>query len=269
MNRKAWMLIALGMFTLACSLPYLSPNKQNPPASGGGAAPTAGANQSPLLPFTATATSIPSSPIGLRQGLSSLNSYRLEIRAANNGPTAQDVNEMNFLVESGTDGKSWHITNSSKSSSADSPDLSTSQDDQYKVGEVMCQVSGSDSEAKKSDVDPQVQEVMDAWYGLIDLVPMVKDPVYLGSESVNGGPANHFSFKVGGLGVTSGAEVVASDGEYWLAVDGQYILKYIVHLETRSGPAGDANTKTLRSEFSIEVKDINQPIVITIPPGCK
>jgi hypothetical protein len=113
-----------------------------------------------------------------------------------------------------------------------------------------------------------VKEVLDTWYTLVDLVSTVNDPVFIGEE-VNGVMTNHFKFKVNGLGIDSGAEVVSSDGEYWLAQDGQYIVKYSVVLETCSGPAGNVNTKTMHSEFYIEVYDVNQNIVIRLPVNCQ
>jgi len=98
----------------------------------------------------------------------------------------------------------------------------------------------------------------------------VNEPVFIGEEEVNGVRTNHFKFKANGLGIDPGTEVVSSDGEYWLAQDGQYIVKYYVVIETRIGPAGGANTKaTMHSEFYIEVKDINQPITIAFPQACK
>ncbi len=63
--------------------------------------------------------------------------------------------------------------------------------------------------------------------------------------------------------------MVASGGEYWLAQDGQYVVKNSIVLETRSGPAGDPNTETMHAEFYIEVQDINQEIVITMPAACQ
>lgn len=257
MKSKFWLWIATLTLMLACRIPMFSPS--SPTDSQDPAAP--------LLPFLEP-TPIPSTPIGLRQGLASLNSYRLEIRTINNGPSARDRNEITYLMESASDGESWHISTSALVSSAEEPEIETSQIDQYKVGNRMCAISDEGSEAEESEVDPQAQEIMDVLYGLIDLVPLVNDPIFIGTENLNGVLVNHFRFNVSGLGVTSGADVVFSSGEYWLAVDGQFIVRYDVVIETRSGPAGDPSAKTMHSEFHIEVKDINQPISISIPPAC-
>jgi hypothetical protein len=267
MKHKSGLLIVLVIFTLACNLVNIGadqPGGENDPAPA----------ENPLLPFSASATpvptSIPSQPVGLRQGLASLNSYRLEIRTINNGPTADDRNEITMRYESDSDGESWHLSNAILISTAEEPGVvETNQTDQYKVGNNMCEVSEDGSEAEETDVDPQAQEITDVWLGLFDMVPVISNPTFIGTEILNGVETNHFRFSVSGLGATSGAEVVASEGEYWLAVDGQYIVRYTVRLETRDGPAGDANTHTMRSEVYIEVKDINQPIVITLPAFCR
>jgi hypothetical protein len=220
-----------------------------------------------VVTATPAPTTIPSEPIGLWQGLSSLNSYRLTIRLVNNGPTEQDLSQSTILIEVGSDGDSSHTHYETVMSSSDDPEVSTSISDQYRVGSRTCDVS--DGEATITDNDPMVQEMIDAWFKMIDLLPMVNDPAYLGEEMLNGVMTNHFSFDVEGLGVESGAEVVYSNGEYWLAQDGQYLVKYSVVMETRNGPADDPNTQKVHSEFNIETTDINQEIVITLPSNCQ
>jgi hypothetical protein len=261
-------LTILVMAGLACTLGQPA-GKKAPPSSAQNPSETSAPSSKSLPLSNPSPTPIPSNPIGLRQGLSSLDSYRLTIKMIYNGPTAQDKNQTTFTIESGTDGKSSHIKYETVSSSADSPDAQTSINDQYMIGNRQCSSSGGDSEADKSDMDPMLKEILNTWYSMFDLTPRVNDPVFIDEEEVNGVRTNHFKFKVNGLGVDSGAEVVSSDGEYWLAQDGQYIVKYSVVLETRSGPAGDANTKKMHSEFFIEVKDINQNIVIALPGNCQ
>jgi hypothetical protein len=230
---------------------------------------TPSSEQNPASAPASNSSSIPSDPIGLRQGLSSLNGYRLTIKMINNGPASQDKSQVIITEESGTDGKSSHVKYETISSSADSPEEKSSINDRYTIGNHQCSFSSDNSEVAISDMDPMAKELLNTWYALIEFVPMVNEPVFIGEEDVNGIRTNHFKFKVNGLGVDSGAEVVSSDGEYWLAKDGQYIVKYFVVIETRSGPAGDANTKTMHSELHIEVTDINQNIVITLPANCE
>jgi len=267
-NKRYFMLLAILLAAgLACNL---SRSGDTQPSTSGQGQEPAVTEQAPGggISLFGSPTEVPSKPIGLRQGLSSLDSYRLTIRMVNNGPSALDKSESTFTIESGSDGESSHITNHSVSSSEESPEAETDESDEYFVGNRQCSVP-KDSEVDTSDMDPMIREVFDAWYGMLDLVPTVNEPVFVSAEEMNGITANHFKFTVKGLGKDTGSEVVSSDGEYWLAQDGQYIVKYVVQIETRNGPAADANTKTVHSEFLIDVKDINQNIVIEMPAACQ
>jgi len=102
-----------------------------------------------------------------------------------------------------------------------------------------------------------------------DIVIVVENPKFVGAETINGIQANHFKFNVTGLGKKSGAEVTQSAGEYWIAVDGQYLMKYDVVLETRSAPAGNAQAQVMHSETHLDLSKINQPIQISMPAECK
>ena len=288
MDSKRWLFVVISMFVLvgmACNLsesvggnPTLEPANavenqeeyaevpaQELQAEEGQVIPTP---QVIVVTATPEPTAIPSAPIGIWEGLSSLNSYRLTMRMINNGPTEVDRSSSTVLVETGSDGDSSHTHYEIFSSSADEPAGDTSITDQYQVGNITCNYSEGD-EATVEEADPMAQEIIDVWFKMLDLLPMVNDPVYVGEEMVNGVMTNHFTFALEGLGVESGAEVVSKNGEYWLAQDGQYVVKYSVIMETRDGPVGDANTQTLHSEFYIEVTDINQEVVITLPGICQ
>lgn len=100
--------------------------------------------------------------------------------------------------------------------------------------------------------------------GMIGLTPLIDNPVFVAAETVIGIPTNHFTFQVSGLGASSGAVVNINQGDYWLAVDGQYIVKYILIVETSMA----ADTEVLHEEISIEMNQVNQPVSIAFPQGC-
>ena len=250
-------------------LPAQSPVSGGQPPAGNQPADQNVTVVTQIVVVTATPepTAIPSDPVGIWEGLSSLNSYRQTFRIVTNGPTNLDISENTIMVEVGSDGNSCHTYIQQFASSADDPQGDTDIQDQYRVGNITCDIGEDASEV--SDNDPLAQEMIDAWFKMVDILPVINNPIYIGEEMLNGVMTNHFSFKIEGLGVDSGAEVVASDGEYWLAQDGQYLVKYWAVMETRNGPAGDPNTQTYRLEFSIETQDINQEIVITLPASCQ
>lgn len=99
---------------------------------------------------------------------------------------------------------------------------------------------------------------------MFGLTPLIDTPHFVAAETVNGIPTNHFTFQVSGLGASSGAVVNLNQGDYWLAIDGQYIVKYILVVETSM----EADFEVLHEEISIEMTQVNQPVSITFPQGC-
>ena len=49
-------------------------------------------------------------------------------------------------------------------------------------------------------------------------------------------PAITSPLKYESAGAESGSVVTVNQGEYWIAVDGQYLVAYSLHYQLRSGP---------------------------------
>jgi hypothetical protein len=103
---------------------------------------------------------------------------------------------------------------------------------------------------------------------VIDFVPVIENPTFVDQVNLNGVMTNHYQFRISGLGAKSGALVTQSDGEYWVAQDGNYLVKYQLLMELRSGPEGDATAELAQGQFHIELTQINQPINIALPAEC-
>ncbi len=155
------------------------------------------------------------------------------------------------------------------SSSAEEPEESRSSTTNYRVGEVTCTVDDSgESEAEIDEYTPAQKEILNIVMNLSDTVINVDNPILSGVETINGISCNHYTFNVVGLGKTSGAEVTQSAGDYWSAVDGNYLVKYDVVLETRNAPESDASAEVLHSEVHFLLSDINAAITIELPAEC-
>lgn len=266
-------------FGISPAAPTANPDESNPeeqpteevvgeaPTEEAGVAPTEVVEPTP----TPTPTAIPSLPIGLRQGFAGLNSYRLKINIISNGPTLQDKSHTLYQTDYVMDGDKTLVHTESTSSSAKDQTENISTSDLYQIGNKSCSVSGSgaDREAKLGDVNIQQKEMLDTMTSLQDTVIVAENPQFIGAETVNGIQTNHFKFNVTSLGKKSGAEVTQSAGEYWIAQDGQYLVKYTVILETRSAPAGNAQAQVMHLEINVDLSYINQPIEISLPADCK
>ena len=121
-----------------------------------------------------------------------------------------------------------------------------SETELYRIGNDQC--SSQSGEWSWTSMAANQAEMMDLIMNMIDFTPVIDDPTFVAEEVINGVPSNHFSFSVTGLGIESGAEVTINQGDYWLAVDGQYIIKYSLVLETVMDP----QTNIIHMEISID-----------------
>ncbi len=83
-----------------------------------------------------------------------------------------------------------------------------------------------------------------------------------GHETVNGVEADHYTFDERALG----EEGIKSSGEFWVASQGGYIVRYL--LTTTGGE--DYFGKGMKGTLSLnyELTEINQPVEIPVPEGC-
>src|SRR5215203_1684030 len=83
------------------------------------------------------------------------------------------------------------------------------------------------------------------------------------SENINGVEANHYTFDERAIGL---AGLAHSTGELWVAVEGDYLVKY--HLATTG--AADYFGPDIEGTviWAYELTDVNQPLTVTLPAGC-
>ncbi|RPI29886.1 MAG: hypothetical protein EHM70_15290 [Chloroflexota bacterium] len=218
----------------------------------------------PTLPPTPlpTPTPIPSEPISMRKGLASLNSYVLVVRTT--GYSSASANQTLTSIETqysqDLDAQFTHVT-----MTVPNEDEAPTQNDTYTYGIGNGQCTGNDTDGWEYDtLTPQEKETQKILSQMMDLLPIIDDPVYVGAETMNGVATNHFTFQVSGIGAESGVNVVANQGEYWIAEDGQYLVRYTLLIETI-----DATTQeTLHTDYLIDLTNINQPVSIAFPQGC-
>ncbi|HNT23501.1 MAG TPA: hypothetical protein PKM21_04000 [Anaerolineales bacterium] len=277
MRKIIWLVLILLALMLACNMPGSTEEPAGgagpastqaveaggapPPAGDSGAQPCPTAEPCPTLP-PPTPTPIPDEPVSMRKGLASLNSYMLVVQTIAYGSDSPDqtLMRMETHYSQELDARMAHI-NMTIPQEGEEPVQSDSFT--YTIGNDQC--TGNDEDGWEFQTyTAQEKEMQDFLSQMMDLMPIIDDPVFVGAETMNGVAANHFTFQVSGVGGTSGVDVVTNQGEYWLAQDGQYLVRYTLAIETR-----DASTQeTIHSEYLIDLASINQPVSIVFPAGC-
>jgi hypothetical protein len=207
-----------------------------------------------------------SKPVGIQDGLGSLDSYRFYIYV-NMYDSTGTINKVESNVErSVVDGNVHQTTTITSFDPEDDDEVNTDTTETYTVGTETC-TSDDDAWDYKKIADDE-KELRDIFTGMVDFLPLINDPVFVGEETLNGVDTNHFTFKVEGIGDSSGAVANVNNGEYWLAVDGDYIVKYNLTLEIQTAADGSSETKTGNLEVQLNLTDINQTVSISLPDGC-
>lgn len=85
----------------------------------------------------------------------------------------------------------------------------------------------------------------------------------VGSETINGVAANHYTFDERAFGQLG---VAKSTGEMWIASAGGYIVKYLVTTKGNADYFGKGIEGTLTWDY--ELTDVNQPVTIELPADC-
>jgi hypothetical protein len=84
-----------------------------------------------------------------------------------------------------------------------------------------------------------------------------------GSETVNGTPADHFTFDERAIPQTGKS---TSTGEAWVATDGGYIVKYLLTSKAGAEVFGDGVEGTITWDY--ELTGVNQPVAMSLPSDC-
>ena len=264
-KKLAIFLSLLIIVTLACNLSS-SPSSKTPGETPQGNGNQPGNSPPPQpagteLPPTPTGTP-PANPVSINDGLGSLNSYQMTVISKSIGPDPTQSTTINLETQHSKDTDATHTHYSISVVKKGGGDPNNSESDMYSIGNDQC--SGSGKDWKWTSYSPDEVEIRGLIKSMIGMTPLIENPTFVAQETVNSIPSNHFTFKVSGLGVKSGAEVKTNQGDYWLAVDGQYIVKYTLVVETSTDP----QTNLVHEEISIELNQINQPVAIAFPQTC-
>ena len=206
-------------------------------------------------------------PVGVQDGLGSLDSYKFFISFKSHDEKGS-INDMTSTIQrSVVDKASYTVTSATTFDPDDDEEVETETTYSYSVDNATCTYDGEE-DYELEELSDQDKEMRDIFTSMIDILPIIEDPVFVGEEMMNGIQCNHFTFKLNGIGDTSGSVATINEGEYWLAVDGQYIVRYSLKLEVRSGAEGTEGAEVASLESYMDLTDVNVPVSVTLPPEC-
>ncbi len=255
------MFILMTVFIVtACNLPiHLGDNKV-----GGDSDDAAQATDAPAQGIFNN--EVDPNPVGLQEGLGSLDSYNLTLYVYSDDSTGA-LTEITETIDRSVVDKNQHTITVQRSFDPENDETeNSSTEESYMIGNATC--TGSGEEWTYDEMTAQEKEMLYVYKGMIDVLPLINDPQFVGEETVNGIETNHFTFKVAGIGDTSGSVATVNQGDYWLAKDGNYIVNYHLKLQVQSAAEGTSEAETSNIEMAIDLKNINVPLTFTMPELC-
>ncbi len=263
-HRKVLIIISiLLLISLSCNLPFnLFGDKDEKPQSLDSDPATE--EQSPQIIIVEQTTPEPK-PVSFQEGFGSLDSYKFKVLIETSSSDGSLTIMDQYVESSVIDEKNHSIT---KTTSREAGELESYTDtmETYNIGTVTC--SYSDGYWEYSEKSSYEKELMDIFSQMVDFVPIIDNPVFIGEETINGIQTNHFQFSVSGIGSKSGAVATFNQGEYFLAVDGQYLVRYKLELMVQSAPEIDPDAEVYGMLIYFDLNDVNVPIALEQPAEC-
>ena len=93
----------------------------------------------------------------------------------------------------------------------------------------------------------------------------VRDAKYVGTDTVNGVKAKHYTYDEKSANLFGAAKV---SGEIWVAVDGGFVVKEAVNWSGAVGLFGTSSKGKGDGKWTWELSNVNQPITINPPENC-
>jgi hypothetical protein len=193
----------------------------------------------------------------ITDGLQSLDSYRAHFLMTFEGSTGSEEGEetLEMDMESTRDPSAQRIIfRGGEVGVGEGFESVRIGDQQYVVfGEGQCMSSSAeDSDA----LDTELFKLEDVVGGLDNAHRVRPD------DTINGVRCRHYTFDEKGV---AWAAFTRAQGEVWIAVDGNYVVKYVVDAEGKNPVTGDEG----HVEWEYEISDVNQSFTIEPPAGCE
>lgn len=245
-------------------------NPQQPAGENPAQPPAAPGQEPPAQQPPAAQAAPPDRPASLQNTIAALDSYKFILKYYQKGKTPKDTTILDVNMDSDKDNDAFHavytMQNVIKISDSDAQTEPETQE-VWAKDTVSCTKNADgeyESSKRKDSETSNTKDLLD----LLDIMPRIDNPEFIDVQTVNDIPCNHFKFNISNYMADSGWIVTRNEGEYWVAQDGQFLIKYKLFLDARSAPEGSANADFIEVSLEEEIQNINKPVSVEIPSAC-
>lgn len=222
-----------------------------------GSNPTVAPTETPVPPMF---------PVPINRGLASLDSYRMSYTNDIYDSVPDQRSVTTFIVAQDKERGATYNSTESQVATEDYQIVSTTIQEQYIIGNQVCMLQ--DGVATVNIMSDSARELSSMTSQGLTFEPIIENPEYVGEDNVNGVPVRLYQFEVTSMSAASAAELTHADGNYALAVDGDYLVDYYLEMELRTGPEGEQGAEYSQSIFDLSLEGVNQPQEIVFPESC-
>ena len=206
-------------------------------------------------------------PVSINEGLASLDSYRMTYTSDAFDSVTQERSVSTFVVASDANADaSYNRTETRVTGEADEV-VSEDVQEQYKIGNQLCQVAGG--EAELTTMSGPAQVMSDLMSRVVVFKPLIENPVYVGQDVLSGVPVRTYTFEVRSLGVDKGWKWPAPIASMPSPPTAITWCTDRLDMELRTGAEGDPEAESNVFFIEASLEEINLPVEITFPSNCQ
>jgi hypothetical protein len=206
-------------------------------------------------------------PVSINEGLASLDSYRMTYTSDVFDSVSQERTVTTSIVAADREADASYNRMETRVTGGGDELVSEDVQEQFVIGNQLCTVA--DGGAEMTEISDVAQVMTDLMSQVVVIQPLIENPVYVGQDVVNGVPVRTYTFEVRSVSGASGVEASRADGDYAMAVDGDYLVHYRLDMELRNAAEGDLEAEYSVFSIVMSLEDINQPANIAFPPACQ
>lgn len=232
-----------------------------------GLSPAGGGTEDGRPAATAEPTeAAPMIPVSINEGLASLDSYRMTYTSdVYDSFTMERTVSTNEVARNRDTDASLNRTET-RVTSDEAGLVSEEVQEQVVIGDQLC--STTNGEGELTTISETARVLSDLMSQVVVFHPLIENPVFVGEDMVGGVPVRSYTFELRSVGSALEVEASRAEGSYAIAVDGDFLVRYRLDMELRTGTEEDPEAEYSEFHIELSLEEINEPVDIAFPPSC-